>query len=304
MLTSASLASWRSAPAARGAVSRAADSRWRGVTWKGCRRCTCLLPSYVSIAVVLPTDAEIAEGKNGFSWNETTCDAVHTDVSSPWTRTRTRVAAGGSDAPTSVAGSRLGCSGSPRRSAVTALGSGLEGSQPASRAIIHRIGDSTGARVPSILVVDDDVSLLKTDIRALRRANFRVEAFDSPLQALLRLDDANRGFDLILTDFEMPDLDGIAFAKLAREKLGPACPPLILRSGVRPLPSEVKALFVFLLEKPLASTALVEHLSRAIELGPTRRSEVQLRPPNEQFGTPSSDVSSFHAPAVKKRQTP
>ncbi len=75
--------------------------------------------------------------------------------------------------------------------------------------------------MPSIMLVDDEANVL----RALRRVLSQgsplrlplddIELFESPAQALERLH--NRAFDLILSDYRMPKMDGIAFLSASRQ---------------------------------------------------------------------------------------
>lgn len=72
-----------------------------------------------------------------------------------------------------------------------------------------------------LLVVDDEENIL----RALRRTlmvndgsahQFNVEIFSSPEAALHRADEVK--FDLVLSDYRMPEMDGVQFLRQFREK--------------------------------------------------------------------------------------
>ena len=74
-----------------------------------------------------------------------------------------------------------------------------------------------------IMIVDDEESILKALRRVLRIApcvygnkNFslEVEAFSSPAEALERA--RQETFDLFISDFRMPEMDGIEFLKGAK----------------------------------------------------------------------------------------
>jgi two-component system probable response regulator PhcQ len=76
----------------------------------------------------------------------------------------------------------------------------------------------------TILLLDDEIGVLNALRRLLRQApcthagrvfELEVEAFISPSEALKRL--ACKPFDLILSDFRMPEMDGVSFLVAARD---------------------------------------------------------------------------------------
>jgi len=68
-----------------------------------------------------------------------------------------------------------------------------------------RAGDTTTA---TLLLVEDDVPLLKLTRRILVAAGYQVIATSSPLEALRLAAGAGRPIDLLVTDVVMPDLNG------------------------------------------------------------------------------------------------
>ena len=66
-----------------------------------------------------------------------------------------------------------------------------------------------------ILLVDDDLLVLKTLSRFLESRNFRVEAVQSGEEALEKAEKLN--FDLLITDIKMPGIDGIGTIEKIRE---------------------------------------------------------------------------------------
>lgn len=98
-----------------------------------------------------------------------------------------------------------------------------------------------------IMLVDDEENILK----ALRRlfsspsfqdsdnSSFQVEIFTSPLQALQRAE-AGVAFDLVISDYRMPEMDGVAFLKAFRQ-IQPHAERLIL-SGYADLEALVGAI--------------------------------------------------------------
>jgi len=74
----------------------------------------------------------------------------------------------------------------------------------------------TAAESGTLLLVDDD-SIVTRTLEALLRAEtqFDVVSFNRPTDALESL--AKLKFDLVLSDFLMPELDGVTFLKQVRE---------------------------------------------------------------------------------------
>ena len=65
----------------------------------------------------------------------------------------------------------------------------------------------------TILLADDDLSMREYLARALERVGYGVTAVDSGAAALVEL--RRGGFDLLLTDIVMPEMDGIELAQRA-----------------------------------------------------------------------------------------
>ena len=97
-----------------------------------------------------------------------------------------------------------------------------------------------------VLLVDDEVSILKALQRVLRfapctsgdkRFTLEVTAFSSPLAALEHA--AQEPYDLFISDYRMPEMDGIEFLKAAKA-LQPDAARLIL-SGYADLNALIRA---------------------------------------------------------------
>ena len=69
-----------------------------------------------------------------------------------------------------------------------------------------------------LLMVDDDINVLHALQRSLRQCTFaaelRAELFSDPLKALARA--AEVDFDVAISDYQMPEMDGITFLKQLR----------------------------------------------------------------------------------------
>lgn len=83
----------------------------------------------------------------------------------------------------------------------------------------------------SLLVVEDSPFFRSLIIPALAAAGFHVTAVDNPLAALA-LREAGKTFDLILSDIEMPEMDGLSFVREIRKQGAWASLPVIALSSL------------------------------------------------------------------------
>jgi two-component system chemotaxis response regulator CheY len=93
----------------------------------------------------------------------------------------------------------------------------------------------------TVLLVDDSTTMLMSVKAALEIGGWRVEVAHNGKQALERLHKGLRP-DLIITDIQMPEMDGIAFIRQARQSLR-FVPILVLTTeGQQPLRDEARRL--------------------------------------------------------------
>jgi two-component system chemotaxis sensor kinase CheA len=85
-------------------------------------------------------------------------------------------------------------------------------------------------RETSILVVDDSITTRTLEKNILEAAGYRVTVATDGREALRQLEDT--GVDLIVSDIDMPNMDGIAFTRAVRESADFGDLPVILVSSL------------------------------------------------------------------------
>jgi PAS domain S-box-containing protein len=73
--------------------------------------------------------------------------------------------------------------------------------------------DTAFAPDARVLYVDDDEALVWLTTRLLKRAGYQVSGYLKPTQALEKMRADPHGFDLVVTDFNMPVMNGLEFAR-------------------------------------------------------------------------------------------
>ncbi|MDP3275481.1 MAG: response regulator [Deltaproteobacteria bacterium] len=119
--------------------------------------------------------------------------------------------------------------------------------------------DTTGSlRGRRALIVDDNATnrtVLRTHLEAW---GMRVRDTESPREALTWVK-GGEPFDLVLTDYQMPELDGVAFARELRKERGGALPILLLSSlGSFPKTQLDRNLFASVVTKPVRHFRLLD----------------------------------------------
>lgn len=118
---------------------------------------------------------------------------------------------------------------------------------------------------PNILVVDDDLALLRTYERILRARDFAVETAANGAIAAKAVE-AGR-FDVVVSDLEMPGLDGIRLLRAVREH--DLDLPVLLVTANPSLETAVQALDYGALRyliKPIGPDQLIDAITRAVQL--------------------------------------
>jgi DNA-binding response OmpR family regulator len=72
------------------------------------------------------------------------------------------------------------------------------------------------SNLPSVMVVDDEEELAQLFMELLKGSGFDTVSFTDPLLALKHFQGDPKKYSLIITDFNMPDLNGLDLAKKIR----------------------------------------------------------------------------------------
>ena len=128
----------------------------------------------------------------------------------------------------------------------------------------------TPASQPRVLVVDDDPGVLQS-LKLLLSDDCEVTVSDKPAEALAMAESGK--FDVIVTDYRMPGMNGAEFAKALKARITPA-PYTLLLTGT---PNEVKPTMpgatdlVMVLAKPFEPERLLRLVLQVGRLGMNRR---------------------------------
>ena len=79
-----------------------------------------------------------------------------------------------------------------------------------------------------IMIVDDDELMNKSMSNMLEMENYEVKSFTSAKNALHYLEAKGLYFDIIITDINMPDLDGLSFIKILKKRYQDSVELLVL----------------------------------------------------------------------------
>ena len=112
-----------------------------------------------------------------------------------------------------------------------------------------------------ILVVDDDSLVRDLLCEILTEEGYSASGVSNGIEALEKLKKAGGGFNLVISDIEMPVMTGI---ELAREMRSISSVPLILMSGNIYTKEESIALADYFLLKPFEFNDLLSIVERAL----------------------------------------
>lgn len=131
-----------------------------------------------------------------------------------------------------------------------------------------------------VLFVDDEKSLARLGMRRLQAIDYSVTAFTDATEALERFRSEPAAFDLVVTDYSMPGISGLEFAR-AITRVRPGIPVVLLTGFIEDLPREVlaDAGVTRLLRKPVTLVQLAGCVHEA--LGEHARVEGSTQPGSE-----------------------
>lgn len=130
-----------------------------------------------------------------------------------------------------------------------------------------------------LLILDDEPNVTRALLRVLKRhlpLNVRVEAFNDPMQALARAREAS--FDVILSDYRMPQMDGITFLQAVRQTQAHAVRMILSASTeVDTIMKAINDVEAFrYLTKPWHEDELIGQIQQALQRSESSREQRQL----------------------------
>ena len=131
-----------------------------------------------------------------------------------------------------------------------------------------------GASRGEVWVVEDDRALLTGMLTLLEERGHRVRGFADPIRALRdALESPPR---VLVTDYQMPGLDGVELARALRDKLGPNAPRIFLVTGTRVRRVD-QTQFDQVLHKPFRFADLLATIERGLATPRRRESHQRIR---------------------------
>jgi len=147
-----------------------------------------------------------------------------------------------------------------------------------------------------LLIVDDETAQMRALCDTLSYEGYTTRGFDSPREALAALRPGE--FDLLLTDLQMPDMDGIALIAAVRQ-VDPEIGAIVM-TGHGTIDSAVLAMRIGALDyilKPFRLNVVLPVIVRAQDLLRLRRENVALqkleRQRAEELSVAYQDLESF-----------
>ncbi len=123
----------------------------------------------------------------------------------------------------------------------------------------------------SIMLIDDAADVVKTLARLLGKVGYNVQAFTDPLKAVAAFERGFRGYDLIITDYAMPEFSGREVAQRVKA-LRHDIPIILVTSYAEADIGDIGRLFTAVVHKPLDFGLLCEVVGNTLaESKKTRR---------------------------------
>jgi len=133
-----------------------------------------------------------------------------------------------------------------------------------------------GAEHPAkVLVVDDEESIREVSATLLEQTGYHVETAADPLEAIGRI--LQGGFDLVVTDLQMPGMDGVSL--LRRIRAAQPQLPVVISTGYATVEATIAALrtgATDFIRKPFSGEDYLQVVARALRYGALTRANVEL----------------------------
>ncbi|RWQ38766.1 MAG: response regulator [Mesorhizobium sp.] len=116
-----------------------------------------------------------------------------------------------------------------------------------------------------LLIVEDDESVRTLAARALERAGHMIDIAADGAQGLALIRAARGGYDLVVSDIRMPEMDGIAMAKAAAS-LFPAMKILLMTgyADQRERAEELNGVILDVVQKPFTLAEIRARVEQAL----------------------------------------
>ena len=113
-----------------------------------------------------------------------------------------------------------------------------------------------------VLVVDDDCMVLRVLCAMLKMHGCEVASTSQPREALRLFQNSPGGFEAVVSDIRMPQLNGIEFGRLIRDIRSDM--PLLFVSGTGPPPElgQLPGVAAGFLDKPVHPKELIQELNK------------------------------------------
>jgi DNA-binding NtrC family response regulator len=116
-----------------------------------------------------------------------------------------------------------------------------------------------------LLIVEDDESVRTLSARAFERAGHSVDVAEDGAQGLELIAEAQGGYDIVVSDIRMPEMDGIEMAKAAAQKF-PGL-KIVLMTGYadqRERAEELNGIILDVVQKPFTLAEIRSRVEQAL----------------------------------------